>query len=376
MIERGRSVIGPGAGAFCYDHLLSLAGGFLVRIEPDRIASLLAVLLAAIASAPARGQDDGIVSFSPPYPTFGEIERLDPAIDALIPPAAELKLLAEGFDWAEGPVFVPDGDYLLFSDIPPNSIYRWSEPDGISLFMRPSGYDGERTDLREPGSNGLALDRDGSLLLAEHGNRRIAKLVSLAEPNGGKTTIAARHEGRRLNSPNDLVVASNGNIYFTDPPYGLAGQANDPEKELDFQGIYLVRRPGNEVVLLATQTRPNGLGLSPDERTLYVANTDFNEPYIYAYEIEDDGTLGARRVFFDAGTLASLGRRGAPDGMTVDARGNLWATGPGGVLIIDPDGRHLGSILTGLATANCTFGRDGSTLFITADSRLGRLDLE
>lgn len=338
--------------------------------------ALLATACGSDRSMQALDTDADVVSHEPPYSTFGEIERLDPRINDLIPPDAGLELLAEGFVWAEGPVWVADGNYLLFSDIPPNSIYRWHQSDGISLFMRPSGYGGSRTDIREPGSNGLALDLDGSLLLAEHGNRRIAKLESLDDPNGDKQTIADRYDGARFNSPNDLVLASNGDIYFTDPPYGLAGQLNDPEKELDYQGVYLVRRDSSEVMLLARQSRPNGIGLSPDQRTLYVANSDFNAPYIYAYDVEADGTLGSRRIFFDAGPLSANGRRGAPDGMAIDADGNLFATGPGGVLIIDSDGRHLGSLLTGQATANCTFDADGSTLFITADSMIARLRLD
>lgn len=345
-----------------------------------RAAALLAAafMLTACGSdrMPVADTDADLVSYMPPYESFGEIERLDPAINRLIPADARLELLAEGLVWSEGPVWVPDGNYLLFSDIPPNSVYRWTEEDGVSLFMRPSGYDGRRTDIPEPGSNGLALDRDGSLLLAEHGNRRIARLDSLDRPNGDKTTIADRYEGQRFNSPNDLVLAANGDIYFTDPPYGLAGQVSDPEKELEYQGIYLIRRSSNEVVLLAKQSRPNGIGLAPDGGTLYVANSDGNAPYIYAYDVREDGTLGARRIFFDAGPLNRQGRRGAPDGMTVDASGNLWATGPGGVLIIDASGRHLGSILTGQATANCTFSADGSTLYVTADARLGRLSLD
>lgn len=317
-----------------------------------------------------------IVSYEAPYPTFGEIERLDPALDALIPPDAQLELLAEGFDWSEGPVWVKDGGYLLFSDIPPNYIYRWQEGEGIALFMHPSGYDGDRTDLREPGSNGLVVDADGALLLAEHGNRRIARLPSLADPAGEKETLADRYDGQRLNSPNDLIAASNGHIYFTDPPYGLAQQMNDPEKEIDFQGVYLIRRSEEKpypVELLAQQSRPNGLALSPDEQTLYVANSDPQQPVIFAYDVQEDGTVGEGRVFFDASALMSPERRGLPDGLKVDTQGNLWATGPGGVLVISPDGTHLGTILTGQATANCAFGEDGSTLFVTADMRLGRL---
>ncbi len=331
---------------------------------------------AAPAATPPPAETSDIVSHQVPYPTFGEIERLDPALDDLIPSDAQLQKLAEGFDWSEGPVWVQEGNYLLFSDIPPNNIYKWDAGAGISLFMHPSGYDGDRTDLREPGSNGLTIDADGALLLAEHGNRRIARLASLADPDGEKTTLADQYEGGRLNSPNDLIVASSGDVYFTDPPYGLAQQMNDPEKELDFQGVYRIRRSGEmpyPVEKLAEQTRPNGIALSPDEQTLYVANSDPQQPFIFAYPVQADGSVGEGTVFFDASELMAQERRGLPDGLKVDTQGNLWATGPGGVLIISPEGMHLGSILTGQATANCAFGEDGSTLFVTADMFLGRI---
>ena len=351
----------------------------LMRLRP-RSCIAIALLAGSVCSC-GTGRETGtlpgpeISVHSAPYPASGEIERLHPAINDLIPVQAAPELLAEGFDWSEGPAWVDDGGYLLFSDIPPNSIYRWSEDDGIRLFLKPSGYDGNRTDLREPGSNGLAINAEGSLLLAEHGNRRIARLESLDDPTADRITVTDRYEGSRLNSPNDIVIAANGDIYFTDPPYGLAGQMDDPEKELDFQGVYLFRQSDQQTLLLAKQSRPNGIGLSPDGETLYVANSDGAAPYIYAYDVLDTGELGARRVFFDAGPLSRQGRRGAPDGMVVDSDGNLWATGPGGVLIIDSGGRHLGSILTGRATANCTFGTDETTLYITADDQLLRLRL-
>jgi sugar lactone lactonase YvrE/predicted MFS family arabinose efflux permease len=386
-----------------------VAGGLLEALGPASLPLFLAAMHLALAafvaarktvkaSPPAAAQESfvmlartsqsalemiaadaspatAIVSQSAPYPDFGEIERLDPALDALIPPGAGLELLAEGFAWAEGPVWIADGDCLLFSDVPRNCLYRWSETDGVALFMRPSGYDGERTDIPEPGSNGLALGPDGRLLLAEHGNRRIARLDEFGAPTGGKTTIADRYDGKRFNSPNDLVVAANGDIYLTDPPYGLAGQVDDPDKELDFQGVYLIRMPAGEVVLLATQSRPNGIGLSPDGRTLYVSNSDPAAPRIYAYERLTDGGVGERRTLFDAGALATGGRRGMPDGMAIDASGRLWATGPGGVMIIDPSGRHLGTVLTDQPAANCAFNADGTALYITTGSRLARLRL-
>lgn len=322
----------------------------------------------------AQNQPAGSIrSHEKPYPTFGSVERLDPAIDELIPDGAELEKLAEGFDWSEGPVWVPDGGYLLFSDIPPNSIYKWKESEGITLFMKPSGYTGDRTDLREPGSNGLALDSEGRLVLCEHGDRRIARLPSLDEPHGQKTTLADRYNGKRLNSPNDLTYHSNGDLYFTDPPYGLAENVNDPEKELDFQGVYRLTPDGELTLLTKDLERPNGIALSPDEKTLYVANSYGPRPIWMAYDVTDDGAIENGRVFFDATELREMGRKGGNDGIAVDRHGNLFATGPGGVLILSPDGEHLGTIMTGRATANCAFGGDGSTLYITADEYLARI---
>jgi gluconolactonase len=313
-------------------------------------------------------------------PTVGSIERLDPRFDALVPPGAAIEVLAMGFAWSEGPVWVvseqgglPAG-CLLFSDIPNNRIHRWRPGAGIDLFMEPAGFTGPAEYGRERGSNGLAVDRDGRLLLCEHGDRRVSRL----EPGGGKKTLADSHRGRRLNSPNDLAVHSSGAIYFTDPPYGLPKGWDDDRRELDFCGVYRLAPDGSLTLLCDSMTRPNGIGFSPDEQTLYVAQSDPAAPIWRAFTVAADGTLAdgdsGGRVFCDATELAKT-RRGLPDGLKVDAAGNLFATGPGGVLVFAPDGTHLGTLLTGQATANCAFGEDGRTLFITADSLLCRVRL-
>ena len=224
----------------------------------------------------------------------------------------------------------------------------------------------------ELGTNGLVFDARDRLVMADHGNRQIARLD---EANFTRTTLADRFEGKRLNSPNDLVIHSRGDIYFTDPPYGLRDLNRSPAKELDFNGVYRLSAEGELTVVTRALTFPNGIGLSPDERTLYVAVSDRANPVLMAYDVAPDGTVSGGRVFFDAAPLLRQGRAGAPDGLKVDARGNLFATGPGGVLVISPEGKHLGTILTGQATANAAFGDDGSSLYITADMDLIRVRL-
>jgi gluconolactonase len=315
--------------------------------------------------------------------SFGQVEVLDPRLNALIAPGTPLEKLASGFDWSEGPVWIKPGKapvtsgpasvraggYLLFSDVPSNTVYRWSAKDGVSVFVKPSGYTGSTPRGGEPGSNGLTVDSEGRLVLCEHGDRRVGRI----EKNGRHVTLADRFMGKRFNSPNDVVFKSNGDLYFTDPPYGLEKNVDDPKKEIPYQGVYRVK-PNGEVTLLTDQiTRPNGLAFAPDEKTLYVACSDPKVAVWMAYDVKADGTLANGRVFFDATPMVSPQNPGLPDGMKVDALGNLWATGPGGVLILSPDGKHLGTIKTGEATANCAWGEDGSTLYITADMFLCRV---
>lgn len=301
--------------------------------------------------------------------TFGTLEVNDPRFFSLIELTAPLQKLASGFDWSEGPVWIKKGDYLLFSDVPSNTVYHWMEGRGVSVYLHPSGYTGATPRAGEPGSNGLTTDSQGRLVLCEHGDRRVGRI----EKNGRHITLADKFKGKRLNSPNDVVFKSNGDMYFTDPPYGLEKNVDDPKKEIPFQGVYRVT-PGGEVTLLTDQmTRPNGLAFSPDEKTLYVANSDPKKAVWMAYPVKADGTLGNGRVFFDATPMVGASKKGLPDGLKVDAAGNLFATGPGGVLVISPDGKHLGTINTGEATANCGWGGDGSVLYITADMYLCRI---
>ena len=322
---------------------------------------IAACWVAALLVGPATAQESS--------PTLGTIERLDPRFDQIVPPGARMEKLAEGFDWSEGPVWDKKEKYLLFSDVPMNTVYKWRE--GLSkpaVFLKPSGYTGKAPRGGEPGSNGLVRDSEGRLVLCQHGDRRVARL----EPDGSFQTLVDNFEGKKLNSPNDAVYHSDGSLYFTDPPYGLQGKNSDPKKEIPFNGVYRLSPKGDLTLLTKEMTYPNGIGLSPDEKTLYVANSDPEKAIWMAFPLKEDGTIGPGRVFFDA-TRGVKTLKGLPDGLKVDKAGNLFATGPGGVLVFASDGTHLGTLSTGEATANVGWGDDGSTLYITADMYLARL---
>jgi gluconolactonase len=302
--------------------------------------------------------------------TLGRIERLDPAFDRLVGQDAAIELLvANRFEWAEGPVWDAAGRRVLFSDIPRNMIWEWSQQSGLKEFLKPSGYTGEATFTgREPGSNGLAFNKAGELLLCQHGDRRIAKWV-----DGRFVTLADGYAGKRLNSPNDLAIRSNGDVYFTDPPYGLPRHTEDPGRELDFQGVYRLNARGELVLLTKELQRPNGLAFSPDEKTLYVANSEPEKAVLMAFPVRPDGSLGHGKVFFDVTAAVGKQRPGLPDGLKVSRDGTVWASGPGGVLVYSSQGKHLGTLATGVATANLAFGDDGGTLYLTADKNLVRV---
>ena len=335
--------------------------------------SILSALLTGLA---------GVAFAQTPYPTIGSIERLDPKLDALIAKDARMEVLASGFVWSEGPVWVGEtggeGGYLLFSDVPQNTVYKWTAKDGCLPFIKPSGYTGVAHYSDEPGSNGLALDSRGRLISAEHGDRRVSALV-LGGASGGKKTLADNYKGKRFNSPNDVAPHSNGSVYFTDPPYGLPDREKDIKaRELDVFGVYRVEPDGKVTLLINDLTRPNGIAFSPDEKTMYIAQSDPQKPYIMAYPVQADGTVGKGRIFYDASEGIKQKLPGLPDGLKVDKAGNVWSSGPGGILVIAPDqangpGKLLGRIRTGVATANCAFGNDGSTLYITADMYLIRI---
>jgi gluconolactonase len=300
------------------------------------------------------------------------IDRLDAALDALIAPDAVIEKLADGFEWAEGPVWRASGRYLMFSDVPRNTIYKWQEGAGLSVFLRPSGYIGSRPPGRELGSNGLTIDANDSLVMADHGNRQIARVN---EAKFTKTVLADRYDGKRLNSPNDLAYRSNGGSVKYRSPFGLRGLNADSAKELAHNGVYRLTPAGAVTLLTSELAYPNGIAFSPDGKTLYVSNADATKPMWMAYDVQADGSLARGRVFFDATELVRAGNKGVPDGMRVDREGNVFAAAPGGVVIISPQGKHLGTIVTGQPTANVAFGDDGSTLYITANNQLMRVRL-
>ncbi|GIW84575.1 MAG: gluconolactonase [Gemmataceae bacterium] len=312
------------------------------------------------AAAFAQGKKQG---------TIGRIERKDPRIDALIPKDAVIEVLAAGFKWTEGPVWDKKNNALLFTDIPNNRVMIWSEREGVKTYLEPSGYTGKNKFTGyEPGANGLAFDKDGHLILCQHGDRRIARYK-----NGTFETIVDRYMGKRFNSPNDLVFARNGDLYFTDPPYGLPQGVKDPAKELDFQGVFRLSAKGELTLLTKEMSRPNGIGLSPDEKTLYVANSDPERAVWIAFPIKDDGTLGPGKVIHDATAEVKAGKPGLPDGLKVDQKGNIFATGPDGVFVFAPDFTYLGKIVIGDRNANCAFGNDGSVLYICANDKIVRI---
>ena len=343
-------------------------------MRPMRLSLLASAVVTAItfSSMPA-GEAMSVQSTFPKPPG---IERLDPALDTLVAADATIEVLAGGYDWTEGPVWIKDGGYLLFSDIPPNRIHRWKEGEGARLYLTPSGYTGTAPRGGEVGSNGLTIDRQGRLLLAQHGDRRIAAMdAPLGKPEPKFVSLAEKHDGARFNSPNDLVVRSNGDIYFTDPAYGMEKQWDDPKREMNYAGVFRRTADGTVTLLTKEMTRPNGLAFSPDERRLYIAQSDPAAAIVRVFDVQPDGTLANSRVLFDA-TAPAKTRRGLPDGLKIDVAGNLFATGPGGVMVLTPEGKHLGTIMTGQATSNCAFGDDGRTLYMTADDYVMRVKLK
>ena len=311
----------------------------------------------------------GNITLTSAAETFATLESLDKRFDALIPPDAKIEKIADDLMWSEGPLWDAKRKTLLFSDIPRNVVMQWSDQKGVSRFLENSGYTGAAPFTgKEPGSNGLTFDPHGRLTLCQHGDRRVAR----READGTMVPLATQFEGKKLNSPNDLVFDAQGALYFTDPPYGLPGTFKDPTKELPFQGVYRVAPDGKITLVAKDLDAPNGLAFAPDGKTLYVANSQKERALWKAYAVSADGSLDGGRVFADATRLYKEGD-GVPDGMKVDVKGHVFATGPGGVLVYTPDGVLLGRILTGVPTANVAWGEDGATLFITANHRVLRL---
>lgn len=305
------------------------------------------------------------------------IEILDDIALELIDPDSKIQVIGSGFKWTEGPLYISDGDYLLFSDIPNNKVFKIDAEGNTSEYLHPSGFLGNCSDCAEPGSNGLLLSPNGELVLMQHGERRVAKMTSaLDDPKPEYEELADNYEGKRFNSPNDGVFDANGNLYFTDPPYGLPRQMDDPTKELDFQGVYCLKTSG-EVVLIDKLSRPNGIAVSTDGSKLYVAVSNPEHAVWYQYDIMETGNVENKKIFFNVTDLIGKeGQQGLPDGMKMHSKGYLFATGPGGVWVFDLDSKPIARIHTGEKTANCAFSSNEKTLFMTADDYVLKVSLK
>jgi len=298
------------------------------------------------------------------------ITSLDPRFDQLVPKDAKLEKIADGFTWVEGPVWHKQGGFLLFSDIPVNAVYKWRPGEGVRLFLKNSGYSGTTPFAgRESGSNGLTVDAQGRLVLCRHGDRQIGRL----ESNGTIVPLAGHYDGHKFNSPNDLVFKSNGDLYFTDPPFGLPKGFDDPSKA-PVQGVYRLSMDGTVTLLIHDIKAPNGLAFSPDEKTLYVSDVDPKRAAWLAYDVKEDGTVTNGRVLFDA-TRWRKDPFFGPDGFKVDRHGHIFGARPGGLSVIASDDTLLGTIETGEPTSNVAWGEDGQTLFMTGGGAVYRLRL-
>ncbi len=330
------------------------------------ICAAVAAVCAAAALEPMAAQE---AKAQPKKEIIGTIERFDPRFDALVPKDAQLEKIAEGFIWTEGAVWFKPGKCLLFSDIPNNVVVKWKEGEGTSEFLKPSGYTGAKPRGGkagdEPGSNGLNVDQQGRLVLCEHGDRRVTRI----EKDGKKTVLADSYLGKRLNSPNDLAIHPNGDIYFTDPPYGMEKGA---KRDLDFTGVFRIAAKDGAISLVARDLQPNGIALTPDAKKLYVTNGSS----WMVFPVNDDGSTGEGKVFVDSRKLKGLGKGGGLDGMKCDYQGNIFATVTNGIAVMAPDGTLLGRFLNGDRTANLCFGGDdGQTLFVCVNHRMGRVRL-
>jgi gluconolactonase len=315
------------------------------------------------------------VAANPPWPAQ-PVSAVDTAMQQVVSTDASLEQLADGFRWAEGPVAEPGSGDILFSDVPENKVYRWNEQQGLTVYLQPSGYTGlyPQNNLQE-GANGLMFNADNKLVLAQHGDRRLAVLQDASGKLPRYQTLASHYQGKLLNSPNDVVQHSSGAYYFTDPPYGLKGGDDSAQKQQSVNGVYRIASDGMVTLLADNLTRPNGLAFSPDEQWLYVANSDPAAAQWWRYAVNNDGSLAKGELFFDA-TAATKTASGLPDGLKVLPSGILLATGPGGVWVISPQGEHLGTIQTGVAAANVALSADNSWLYITASSYLLRIKLQ
>lgn len=304
-----------------------------------------------------------------------QVEILDAAVKNILDETLEIEVIATGFKWSEGPLWLPESKTLIFSDVPNNVIHSWSEAGGLKKYLEPSGYTGSVPREGETGSNGLALSNDNKLLLCQHGDRKVVVMnAALTDPRPDYTTLAGDFEGKKFNSPNDVAVRSNGDLYFTDPPYGLRGLDSDTTKEIPFNGVYRISK-GKVILLVDTLTKPNGIAFLPGDKTFIVANSDGAKPIWYAFDVDDRDSVFNARIFYNAKVeFDKVG--GGPDGLKVDKNGNVFATGPGGIWIFNPSGKVLGKINLEGRVSNCAFGGDEKTLFVTNADKVLRIKLK
>ncbi|HPG10185.1 MAG TPA: SMP-30/gluconolactonase/LRE family protein [Chitinophagaceae bacterium] len=310
------------------------------------------------------------------YKTTGTFERFDPSLDLILDTNVKAEIIAEGFEWSEGALWVEKENMLLFSDVPMNTIYKWTESNGKETYLKPSGYTGSEPSIsKEPGSNGLTLDSDGNLVMCQHGDRRVARMdAALSHPEAKFITLADQYNGKKLNSPNDCVFNSDGELFFTDPPYGLPMQNDkDPLKEQPHNGVYKVKKDGTVILLADSITRPNGIAFFPGEKRLLVASSDPDAPNWYVWDVNGD-QLTNGKIFFSAAGYDSTWH-GLPDGFKIDSKGNVYATGPGGVYFFNSDGKKLGMLRLGNASSNCALSADEKTLYVTNDMYVLRIKL-
>lgn len=326
--------------------------------------SILKTLLTAFVASLFFGCD------SAPDKINKSFEILDDEAYNIFSTSAQIEVLDSGFTWTEGPLWLDKTNQLLFNDIPSNKTYSWSENDGTKVYLDPSGYTSDIPRTGESGANGMLLDNKGQLVLCQHGDRRMATMNSpIDNPASNFKTLVSEYQGNRFSSPNDATYSKAGNLYFTDPPYGLP---HPDQQETSFNGVYRYSKDGVLTVIDSTLTRPNGIAFSPDEKTLYVANSDPNNASWTAYAIDcNSGTYSFKKIFFDATENAKT-EKGLPDGLKVNDEGYIFASGPGGIWIFNPKGKAIAKIKTGQATSNCAFGPSQDILYMTADDYLMR----
>ncbi|MFM9908285.1 MAG: SMP-30/gluconolactonase/LRE family protein [Chitinophagaceae bacterium] len=329
---------------------------------------LFAILITLFMAACSNNPNESVIK----YKTIGSIERMDGSIDAIFNDGVSIEIISEGHDWTEGPVWIESEKMLLYSDIPPNKIFKWTEAKGKELYLTPSGYTGTVARGGEPGSNGLVLNKEGKLVLCQHGDRRMALMdAELKAPAAKFISLADNYQGKKLNSPNDAVFRSNGDLFFTDPPYGLA---SDSLKEIPFQGVYKVTN-GQVTLLTDSITRPNGIAFTNNEKSLLIANSDPEKAFWYLFDIGPNDVLSNGRIMHDATALSKSGEKGLPDGLKVDKMGNIFASGPGGVFIFNAAGKQIGKLKIPEACSNIALADDDKTLFITADMYVLRVKM-